>query len=674
MTLSAERKNATFSANALIELVNGPRYKQKLEFEKLFSSNPLFDRTNDPFLSRPDYTRISIERSFETYRLIKANKEFLGAHSPLHGEGGFRASSFGVASGLSDHFSLFVATIMSQGTKEQVQEWLLKAVNLQLIGTYAQTELGHGSNVRGLETTATYDPETDEFIIDSPTTSSAKWWPGALGLLATHAVLYARLLIAGKDHGFHAFMVQIRDENHRPLPGVEVGDLGPKMGYAAYDSGYLLVRKLRIPRFNMFAKFQQVEKGGAYKKAPASLQKIAYFTMLKTRVGIAWSASNVLAKSLTISIRYNASRRQGFNDSNNDKSGEKVILDHRIQQSRLFPLLGAAYAINFAAEQVFLLLKDFEERLRKSVDGQVDSSILPELHGSASGMKAFSTEISLLGTDEARKLCGGHGYTLSSGIGMHYLTTLPSVTYEGDIVPMALQCARYLVKNFKAAVSGKPLGGPTVAYLAAQQFDSAKLPQNGQDFRDLAKIRALYEAASRNCVAAAAQELEDTMVSKKLSFDSAWTECHVIMYRAAYTHTLTFIITKFVEAIQQMKDEKIRAVMSRLCSVFAIARIQTLSVADHRISAKLLAEAQVVFGDLLDEIRPDAVTLVDGFGFTDFQLVSTIGSFDNSDMYQKMVESARRNPLNEPKWLNTFHSEHLAKFLNKEFLKKGSKI
>ena len=278
-----------------------------------------------------------------------------------------------------------------------------------------------------------------------------------------------------------------------------------------------------------------------------------------------------------------------------------------------------------------------------------------------------------MGMDEARKLCGGHGYTLSSGIGMHYLTHLPSVTYEGDIVPMALQCARYLVKNFKAASKGKPVGGPTVSYLAGKT-DASQLPQNALDFSDLAKIRALYESTSRNCVAAATNQLDEVMTSKKLTFDEAWTECHVLMYRAAYTHTLTFIITKFAEAIQQMKDANIQAGMSRLCSVFAIARLQTLSVADHRVSGTLLAQADAQFATLLDKIRPDAVALVDGFGFTDFQLTSTIGSSDNSKMYQEMVDSARRNPLNDPKWLNTFHSEHLAKFLNKEFLRNGSKV
>ena len=65
--------------------------------------------------------------------------------------------------------------------------------NVNILGCYAQTELGHGSNVAGLETTATLDKSTDEWIIHSPTLTSAKFWPGDLGRFSTHAVVFARL-------------------------------------------------------------------------------------------------------------------------------------------------------------------------------------------------------------------------------------------------------------------------------------------------------------------------------------------------------------------------------------------------------------------------------------------------------------------------------------------------
>ena len=103
-----------------------------------------------------------------------------------------------------------------------------------------QTELGHGSNVRGIETTATYINTTDEFELHSPTLSSMKWWPGSLGQTANHAVVYARLIIAGKDYGVQNFMTPLRSfENHTPLPGITIGNIGPKIGFNTMDNGYL---------------------------------------------------------------------------------------------------------------------------------------------------------------------------------------------------------------------------------------------------------------------------------------------------------------------------------------------------------------------------------------------------------------------------------------------------
>lgn len=69
---------------------------------------------------------------------------------------------------------MFVPAIKGSGTEEQQKKWLPLAYKMQIIGCYAQTELGHGSNVQGLETTATFDPKTDEFVINSPTLTSSK--------------------------------------------------------------------------------------------------------------------------------------------------------------------------------------------------------------------------------------------------------------------------------------------------------------------------------------------------------------------------------------------------------------------------------------------------------------------------------------------------------------------
>ncbi|MBA0628312.1 hypothetical protein Godav_023070 [Gossypium davidsonii] len=129
----------------------------------------------------------------------------------------------------------------------------------EIIGCYAQTELGHGSNVQRLETTATFDPQTDEFVIHSPTLTSRKWWPGGLGKVSTHAVVYARLRTDGQDYGVHGFILQLRSlDDHSPLPGMTVGDIGMKFGSGAYnsmDNGLLRFDHVRIPRNQMLMQF-----------------------------------------------------------------------------------------------------------------------------------------------------------------------------------------------------------------------------------------------------------------------------------------------------------------------------------------------------------------------------------------------------------------------------------
>ena len=100
--------------------------------------------------------------------------------------------------------------------------------------------MGHGSNVAGLETTATYDKAKDEFVINTPTISATKWWPGEMGRMANYALVFAQLLIDGDKYGVSPFLVQIRDlETHKWMPGVKCGDLGPKLGYFSKDNGWL---------------------------------------------------------------------------------------------------------------------------------------------------------------------------------------------------------------------------------------------------------------------------------------------------------------------------------------------------------------------------------------------------------------------------------------------------
>lgn len=99
--------------------------------------------------------------------------EYYGVYGGMLGAG-----SLTDGNPMAVHFGMFLPTIIGQGTIEQQEKWIHRAWNIEFLGTYAQTELGHGTFLRGLQTTATFDVERQEFVLNSPTISSYKWWPG----------------------------------------------------------------------------------------------------------------------------------------------------------------------------------------------------------------------------------------------------------------------------------------------------------------------------------------------------------------------------------------------------------------------------------------------------------------------------------------------------------------
>ena len=160
-------------------------------------------------------------------------------------------------------FNMFFSTINNLGDKEQIEKWIPMVKQMRMTGCYAQTELGHGSFIQGIETTAHFDKEKQEFIINSPTITSIKFWPGDMGKFSNHAIVFAKLFLEGKPAGVHAFMVQTRNlDTWEPLPGVEMGDIGPKFGYNTKDNGYMLFKNIRIPRTNLLRRYADVDENG----------------------------------------------------------------------------------------------------------------------------------------------------------------------------------------------------------------------------------------------------------------------------------------------------------------------------------------------------------------------------------------------------------------------------
>ena len=146
------------------------------------------------------------------------------------------------------HYGLYCKTIKNLGT-EKHRAALLSGCAAKELGCYGLTELGHGSNVRGIETTATYDPESKEFILNSPTKLSMKFWIGNLAKVCQVGIFFAQLITKGVNYGVHAFLLRVRDPNdHLPYPGITVGDCGEKMGLNGIDNGWCRFDHYRVPK------------------------------------------------------------------------------------------------------------------------------------------------------------------------------------------------------------------------------------------------------------------------------------------------------------------------------------------------------------------------------------------------------------------------------------------
>ncbi|XP_013123743.2 peroxisomal acyl-coenzyme A oxidase 1 isoform X2 [Oreochromis niloticus] len=528
------------------------------------------------------------------------------------------------------------------------------AICVTLIASFsksAQTEMGHGTHLRGLETTATYDPATQEFVLNSPTVSSIKWWPGGLGKTSNHAIVLAQLYTLGNCHGLHAFIVPIRDMNtHLPLPGIVVGDIGPKFGFNEVDNGFLKLENVRIPRENMLMKYAKVEPDGAYVQPPST--KLTYGTMVFIRSMIVAESARALAKSSTIAIRYSAVRHQS---EIRPGEPEPQILDYQTQQYKLFPLLATAYAFTFVGQY----MRQTYHRITEDIN-QGDFSEMPELHALSAGLKAFTSWEATSAIEVCRMSCGGHGYSRSSALPDIYVEFTPTCTYEGENTVMMLQTARYLVKSYKQAKAGQQLSG-IVSYLneadvrRVQPQPVAARP-TVVDINDLTSLTEVYKLRAAILVELAAKSIQQELQRRK-SQEDAWNNSAIDLVRASDAHCHYVVVKLFTDKLGEVADTAVHSVLSTLALLYTLYGI-TKNSGDF-LQAGLLSVPQVMqisirIKELLAQLRPNAVALVDAFDIHDKKLNSVLGRYDGN-VYEHMFEWARKSPLNATEVHESFH-------------------
>eukprot|EP00927_Polykrikos_kofoidii_P076950 TRINITY_DN73955_c0_g1_i1.p1 TRINITY_DN73955_c0_g1~~TRINITY_DN73955_c0_g1_i1.p1 ORF type:complete len:697 (-),score=135.34 TRINITY_DN73955_c0_g1_i1:52-2142(-) len=667
--LPAERKRATFDVAKLMNFMGTDKRRAQLDkARELFSQGPFDPHAEErrDFESYSDQFVHQIESTAAAVQVTRDNPGFMMAHMAGKVMMQDLFDTNGVA---AIHFTMFLTFLKTNGTPEQQAKWLDGAMQAKYFGAYAQTELGHGSNLRGLETLATFDVATDEFVIHSPTLTSMKWWPTGM-YACTHAVVFAELRIGEKSHGIQGFMVQLRDENGRLMPGVEVGEIGPKIISDNTNIGYARFDRVRVPRFNMFSKLFQVTREGEFISPPPKVGKIKNISMMMMRVhNVAWAARDT-ARAATISIRYSCVRVQGFKDTvtpGGGGLGENTIMDYRLQQLRTFSALSLAYMFFWSKRY----LEDYLGRVQSKITaGDPDAADeLPELHATCSGLKAFATTRGHDAIEECRKACGGQGFLRSSGIADLSCSFAEPVTVEGEQVILSLQVGRFLIKSVRQLKAGEEIKGSVEYLKEAPLTASACSPIEGWTGQHELLVALLRDRASR-----AAVQLEarfDAAMRAGKTFDEATNECAVASYEAAGFHSAYIMSRHNLLAIEEFvgNDMPCRAALMRLAELRMLLFVRDGAAAWMGLLTS--ASLDAIFdriNALLLEIRPDAVTLTDAFGFTDYGLRSTIGRYDGN-VYEAIYNEAKLSPLNQSDTMVGW--DKLAPILDLNFIKAG---
>uniref|UniRef100_M4C1G3 Acyl-coenzyme A oxidase n=1 Tax=Hyaloperonospora arabidopsidis (strain Emoy2) TaxID=559515 RepID=M4C1G3_HYAAE len=629
--LLKERANGDIDPNVLTNILRGGKVAndRRKHLIQTIASHPVLSDRDMMFRNHTERYEFGLKKAFYYVKLLQE-----GNYSDEEDQK-ILYKALGEPLGVDVHRAMFIPTLENQGDESQRAKWLPLAKQYKILGAYAQTELGHGSNVQGIETVATFDKATQEFILDSPTLTSRKWWPGGLGKTANHAIVHARLTLDGKDVGVQAFLVQIRSmHDHMPLPGIKVGDIGPKVGFNAVDNGYCAFHKIRVPRENMLMRYAKVLSDGTFVKPQSD--KLVYLTMVRIRAYLIETLATLMGAAATICTRFSAARIQGRTP---DLKGEFQVLDYQNQQHKLFPLLAISYAAQFAGSSLKELHDSALDAIKKGEPRF--GTKLAELHAVSSGLKAWIAEHVSDGIETCRRLCGGHGFTQSSNLSHIFAEIVGANTYEGTFDVLVQQHARYLLKTLALL----PANENSTKFLSqVTRYSDSELRCDAETREDFDNLDLLLEAFQ-----ARAARIILMLASHMRAANNDGNACMVLMARASTSHAELILLESFIHGVRNIPSGREQQAVAQLCSLFG-AWLITKSLGDFRQHDYLssdqadLVRKQVVH--LLPVIRKNCVLLTDAWDFSDFELNSTIGRYDG-DIYRALVKRAADEPLNK---------------------------
>ncbi len=602
----------TFKVEALAKLLDGPE-EDIIRKVKTIISDPQFAYLDTDNLK--EYR----EKVLQWCKLLAAQGYGAMAYPVEFGGQGNMSKYFAIMEALSYHdlslvikfgvqFGLFGMSVYFLGTEKHHKKYLKSIGTLDLPGCFAMTETGHGSNVRGIETTATYDHSTRSFVINTPNDLARKEYIGNAASHGQMATTFAKLILDGKDYGVSAFLVPLRDKSGNKLPGITIDDCGRKMGLNGVDNGKIHYNKVSIPYDNMLDRFASVTADGAFASSISSDNR-RFFTMLGTlvggRIGIPRSGNSASKSGLTIAIRYGDQRPQFGPEGGN----EVPILNYRTHQRRLMPLLANAYALHFS-------LRYLTERFLNRTEADMQ-----EIEALAAGIKSFATWNTTHTLQECRECCGGKGYLSENRIDRLKNDSEIYTTFEGDNTVLMQLVAKSRLTEFKQEFGNMNLFD--VLNYVADQATTSISEMNPFITRSTDEAHLLdfefhmnaFEYREKDILMAAAKRLKKHISGGMDSFDAFNVSQHHLI-QVGFAHIERVILEQFILQVKQTKDPGCQAVLKKLCQLYALSQMEKNKgwyLESGYMEASKTKAIRKMVNQLCWDIRQEAVPLVDAF-------------------------------------------------------------
>ncbi len=516
---------------------------------------------------------------------------------------GSLAVKFGV------QFGLFGGSIQKLGTKKHHDAFLIRTGQTRLLGCFAMTETGHGSNVRGIKTTATYNKETDSIIIHTPGKNDNKEYIGN-ALDATMASVFAQLIVDGKNEGVHAILVPIRNDKHELMPGVTIEDNGYKLGLNGVDNGKIWFQQVQVPRANLLNKYGDIDVNGTYHSTIKNPSK-RFFTMLGTLVGgricVARAGLGGAKKALAIAIKHALKRRQ-FNDS--IKIQEDLLMDYPTHQLRLTPAVASCYVYDVTLTHMMKTYSDQSIKDKRKIETQ------------AAGLKSVITWFANSTIQECREACGGKGYLMENQI-----TDLKGdvdifTTFEGDNTVLLQLAAKGVLSDFKAEFNSA--GFTAVLKLLGSQLNDKLTTINpiyvnnvDKDHLYSAKFhKHAFNYRTRRLTYTLAMRIKDYIKKGIPSYQAFLkVQTHLLALGKAYSIELAYEI--FTNYTNTITNEKYKILIQKLGTLYALHELRkdaSWYLEQGYISGKKSKALRQRVERISTELRPHIEILVDGFG------------------------------------------------------------